>query len=64
MNCRMCTPNGENSHYTCNSCLSSMRQILQKIAYPMRGTPEALMDIQDAAEMIQKRWTLEQLEGE
>jgi hypothetical protein len=63
MNCRMCTPGGEGSHYVCNECLSKMRQILREIAYPRRGTPEETWNIDDVAVMIQTRWTLDQLEG-
>ena len=40
-----------------------MKQILQIIAYPKRGTDEEYQDIQSVAELIQNTYTCKQLEA-
>lgn len=42
--------------------MEDMKAILRAIAYPKRGTNEEIMEIFDAASMIQKRFTLEELQ--
>jgi hypothetical protein len=39
-----------------------LAQILEMVAYPGRGTKEESMSLQDFADMIQKTYTLEQLQ--
>lgn len=41
-----------------------MRKILRQIGFPRRGTEEFEMDIYRAAELIQSRWTLHDLDQE
>lgn len=42
--------------------IESMREMLRKIAYPRRGTEEEHMDVYDVSQMIQKTFSLEDLE--
>jgi hypothetical protein len=45
-----------------NENLKLMAQILQRIGYPRRGTPDETADIQAFADEIQKKWPLQELE--
>lgn len=60
-NCNMCTP-GAGGSYVCGSCITKMKKMLKKIAYPKRGTEEEKIDICDAAIMISSVFSLDQLE--
>jgi hypothetical protein len=59
----MCTPGALGSQYICSDCINTMKKMLSKIAYPRRGTPEDDMDIVAAAEMIQDKFSSDQLEA-
>lgn len=50
-------------HTECQRQLALMAELLQQIAYPKRGTAEQAMDIYQAAEAIQKQFTLNELEN-
>lgn len=46
----------------CKAEVIKMRALLKRIGYPARGTRDDDMTIYDAAELVQKEFTLEQLE--
>jgi hypothetical protein len=62
-NCPMLEPAAfENLGNKC-TCSSRMADLLIIIGYPRRGTEEENIDIYDASNMIQKNFSLSELQG-